>query len=82
MVWQSGLQTINKSLLGSNSIILFLPGVTYPFGNLKKSHGHLPRCTHTESPYKYFHGSIHSLLSNYYVASSILSAVNKKITFC
>lgn len=26
MVWQSGLQTINKSLLGPNSIILFPSG--------------------------------------------------------
>lgn len=75
IVWQSGFQTINKSLLGPNSIILFLSGVTYPFRNLKKSYGHLP--TNKE----YFHGSIHSLLSNCYVTSSILSAVNKKITW-
>lgn len=72
MVWQSGLQTINKSLLRPNSIILFPSEVTYPFGNLKKSYGHLP--THTE----YFHGSIHSLLSNCCVTSSSLSSVTKR----
>lgn len=75
MVWQSELQTINRSLLGPNSTILFLSGVTHPFRNLKKSYGHLP--THTE----YFHGSVHSLLSNYYVTSAILCAVNEKITW-
>lgn len=62
------------SLLCSNSFILFLSGVTGPFGNLNKSYGHLPKCTHTQTSREYFHGSVHLLLRKYYVKSSILSA--------